>query len=102
MAFADRTGLEIHLVYYPPYHSKYNPIERVWGVLEMHWNGALLTSLDVAMNWAASMTWKGQRPEVFHFDHEYVRGIKVPKAEMVQVKAHIRRSEALPKYDLTI
>jgi len=26
--FADRTGLEIELVYLPPYHSKYNPIER--------------------------------------------------------------------------
>ena len=26
--FADWSGLELHLVYYPPYHSKYNPIER--------------------------------------------------------------------------
>ena len=26
--FADRTGLCIRLVYYPPYHSKYNAIER--------------------------------------------------------------------------
>jgi Rhodopirellula transposase DDE domain len=26
--FADFTGLEIRLVYYPPYPSKYNPIER--------------------------------------------------------------------------
>ncbi len=32
--FADRTGLEIHLLHYPPYHSQYNPIERVWGVLK--------------------------------------------------------------------
>jgi hypothetical protein len=31
VAFAQRTSLVIHLVYYPPYHSKYNPIERVWG-----------------------------------------------------------------------
>jgi transposase len=28
--FADWSGLEIRLVYYPPYHSKYNPIERCW------------------------------------------------------------------------
>jgi transposase len=27
--FVDETGIEIELVYYPPYHSKYNPIERV-------------------------------------------------------------------------
>lgn len=26
--FADKTGLKIRLVYYPPYHSKYNSIER--------------------------------------------------------------------------
>src|SRR5512143_3490229 len=31
--FADRFGLVIELVYYPPYHSKYNPIERCWGIL---------------------------------------------------------------------
>jgi Rhodopirellula transposase DDE domain len=31
--FADATGLEVKLVYYPPYHSKYNLynlIERCW------------------------------------------------------------------------
>ena len=39
VVFADRTGLEIVLVYYPPYHSKYNSIERCWGILERHWNG---------------------------------------------------------------
>ena len=30
------------LAYYPPYHSKYNPIERLWGILENHWNGEVL------------------------------------------------------------
>src|SRR5262249_60887366 len=62
--FADSTGVEIHLLHYPPYHSKYNPIERVWGILERHWNGALLVDLQTAMNWAATMTWKGQHPEL--------------------------------------
>ncbi len=28
--FADWSGLEVRLVYYPPYHSKYNPVERCW------------------------------------------------------------------------
>ena len=32
--FADWSGLEVRLVYYPPYHSKYNPIERCWSALE--------------------------------------------------------------------
>jgi len=34
--FADETGLELQLVYYPPYHSKYNAIERYWGGTNVH------------------------------------------------------------------
>ena len=37
--FAQCYHLTIRLTYYPPYHSKYNPIERCWGILEQHWNG---------------------------------------------------------------
>ncbi len=40
--FAARQGLTIELAYYPPYHSKYNPIERCWAALEQHWNGSIL------------------------------------------------------------
>jgi len=29
---ADTIHKPIQLVYYPPYHSKYNPIERCWGI----------------------------------------------------------------------
>ncbi len=47
--FSDRTQLTLELAYYPPYHSKYNRIERCWGVLENHWNGTLLNSIDVAL-----------------------------------------------------
>ncbi len=32
--FVDQVGLSVKLAYYPPYHSKYNPVERVWGFLE--------------------------------------------------------------------
>jgi len=45
LEFADNNGLVIELVYYPPYHSKYNSVERCWGILEQHWNGAILNSL---------------------------------------------------------
>jgi hypothetical protein len=102
VAFARRTTLEIHLVYYPPYHSKYNPIERVWGILEEHWNGTLLTNLGVAVEWAKTMTWNGRHPEVVHLGREYTKGVKVPKKEMEQVNAHLKRSPTLPKWDVTI
>lgn len=36
VAFAARSELTVELAYYPPYHSKYNPIERCWAALEQH------------------------------------------------------------------
>ena len=64
VAFASEIGKSIHLIYYPPYHSKYNPIERCWGILEQHWNGAKLQTVDTMLAWAKSMTWKGLHPIV--------------------------------------
>jgi hypothetical protein len=60
----DELGLTVKLAYYPPYHSKYNPIERVWGGLEQHWNGALLDTVETALHFAQSMTWRGLHPTV--------------------------------------
>jgi transposase len=44
--FAQRHYLNLRLAYYPPYHSKYNPIERTWGILENHWNGSILDEIS--------------------------------------------------------
>lgn len=52
----DTIGKPIQLLYYPPYHSKYNPIERCWGILELHWNGTQLRDADTMLAWAQSMT----------------------------------------------
>ena len=62
--FVDECQLTLDLAYYPPYHSKYNPIERVWGVLEQHWNGALLDSLDTVLQFAKTMTYNHMHPIV--------------------------------------
>lgn len=62
--FAKKYQLTIQLASYPPYHSKYNPIERCWGVLEKHWNGDLLDSIETVVNFAQTMTWKGKAPVV--------------------------------------
>jgi len=47
--FSRDIGIPIQLLYYPPYHSKYNPIERCWGTLEIHWNGTRLTDVDTML-----------------------------------------------------
>ena len=58
MEFACITNLNIHLLYYPPHHSKYNPIERVWAAVENYWNATLLTSIDKVVNTIGNVTWK--------------------------------------------
>ena len=41
-------------------HSKYNPVERVWGVLENHWRGQLFDSVDKVIGLAKTMRWKAK------------------------------------------
>jgi hypothetical protein len=100
--FCDWSGLEVRLVYYPPYHSKYNPIERCWSALEQKWGGTLLSSLEVILERAGRMTWKGRHPEVKQLNGEYPDGVRLTKAQMKPHEARLQRSEALPKYDITI
>ena len=100
--FADGSGLEIRLVYYPPYHSKYNPIERCWSALEKKWNGVLLTCLKVVLQCALRMVWKGRHPTVKRLHGEYPDGVRVPAKEMKEYEARLERLAALPKYDITI
>jgi len=93
--FADWSGLEVRLVYYPPYHSKYNRIERCW-------YGVLLSSLEVVLQCARRMTWKGSHPAVEHFEGEYPDGVRVAAKEMKLYEARLQRSATLPKYDVVI
>ena len=102
VAFADESGLEVRLVYYPPYHSKYNPVERCWSSLERKWGGALLTCLEVILGYARRMTWKGQSPTVDHLVGEYHDGVRLTKTQMKPIEARLERSKTLPKYDITI
>jgi hypothetical protein len=100
--FADRIGKPIQLLYFPPYHSKYNPIERGWGILELHWNGALLRDADTMLAWAQSMTWKGRSPVVALTHKEYPRGITLSKKAMPAVEQRLERHPELPKWDVFI
>lgn len=100
--FADWSGLEIRLVYYPPYHSKYNPIERCWSALEKKWGGTLLSSLQVILEQAKRMTWLGNHPVVECLEGDYPDGVRLGKKEMKPYEGRLERSKILPKYDITI
>lgn len=62
--FVRHYRITVRLAYSPPYHSKYNPIERCWGILANHWNGTLLDSIDTVLAVARTMTWQGRHPIV--------------------------------------
>lgn len=100
--FADVSGLEIELVYFPPYHSKYNPIERCWGVLEQHWNGTLLTTIDTAVNWATTMTWRALQPIVHRLKGIYERGVRLTPSAFFPIAERLTRCEKLPKWSVVI
>ena len=92
----------IQLLYYPPYHSKYHPIERCWGILELKWNGTKLIDAETMLGWAKKMTWKGLPPVVNLSRKVYEKGISLSKAAMAVVEARLKRNPKLPKYDILI
>ena len=100
--FSDRTRLTLELAYYPPYHSKYNRIERCWGILENHWNGTLLNSIETTLAWAKSMTWRGVAPLVQLLDRVYETGVRVAKSAFQTIANRLQRSATLPKWSLVI
>ena len=100
--FSDRYQLTLELAYYPPYHSKYNPIERCWGILENHWNGTLLRSIDTALSWTKTMTWRAISPLVHLLDRVYETGVRLAPREYRPIAARLKRSTFLPKWSLVI
>ena len=100
--FSDQHQVTLELAYYPPYHSKYNLIERCWGILENHWNGALLNTVQAALAWARTMTWRGVTPLVHLLDRVYETGVRLTPRLFRPIAARLQRSVTLPKWSLVI
>jgi len=100
--FADRERLVIRLIYYPPYHSKYNGIERYWGGLERSWNGYLLESVEATLMRARQFFWRTVQTTATLLDGIYQKGVKLDANEKRLLETRIQRSEWLRWYDITI
>ena len=99
---ADQFQLTVQLAYYPPYHSKYNPIERVWGVLENYWRGNLLDSLETVIRFAGNMTYNGVHPTVDVVQTTYHTGVKLTKQAMDVLEKRFERLPGLEKWFVLI
>lgn len=102
VSFVDQYGITVRLAYYPPYHSKYNSIERCWGILENHWNGALLDTIETILQFASTMTWKGIHPVVDLVSTTYQTGVKLSREAMEVVEARLTRAATLGKWFIDI
>jgi hypothetical protein len=100
--FAAHHQVNVQLAFYPPYHSKYNPIERVFGVLENYWNGDPLTSIAKALGMAEGMTYKGVHPTAKLFQGSYPKGVKLDKKSMKPYEKCLQRLADLSKWFIRI
>ncbi len=100
--FVDEFQLTIQLAYYPPYHSKYNPVERVWGALENFWSGDLLDSIDTVKHFAQNMTYNGIHPIVQVVKQSYQKGIKLTQKVMAELENRFLRLPRLEDWFVLI
>ena len=102
MRFAQAEQLEVQLAYYPPYHSKYNPIERCWGVLENYWRGELLDSEAAVLGFARNMRYAHKHPEVQRVTQTYPKCVRRTRPEKRRLEAWIERTSGLEKWGILI
>lgn len=102
VSFAQKHGVGIELAYYPPYHSRYNPIERLWGISEKHRNGELLDNIDKIIGLAKTMTYRGKSPVVNFIKDVYKTGVKLTKKVMQTYECLIHRLPGLEKWFVSV
>lgn len=100
---ATKYNITIELAYYPPYHSKYNMIERYWARLQLSWNGLIIDTVEKLINVINKVTWKGIKSTATLIEKEYKKGIKIDKYEISKLeKKHVYREEGIEKWSLII
>ena len=100
--FSKKINMPIQFVYYPPYHSKYNPVERVWAALENYWKPLILDTVDNVINIVGKMTWKGMNPIVSFIDKIYPLGVSLSVDDFNELQPFIQRNPRLLKWDVLI
>ena len=102
VTFSKKTGIPIQLVYYPPYHSKYNMVERFWAALENYWSPLVLDTVKNTIGIAKKVVWKGMNPIVHFLDKTYQKGLTVDSGDFKELQKFITRNPDLPKWDVLI
>lgn len=100
---SKKYNISIELVYYPPYHSKYNPIERYWARLQLSWNGLIINTIDKLIETINKVNWKGVYTQATLINKEYKKGIGIDKTDIkILERKHVYREEGIEKWSLVI
>ena len=102
VTFCQKINKKIQLVYYPPYHSKYNPIERFWAILEKYWSGCILDSVENTFNIVQNVKYKGHQVSSKLVDKIYQKTKVYNKKDWVKINPFIKRRDEIEKWDVLI
>lgn len=83
---AKKYNITIELVYYPPYHSKYNKIEHYWGVLQRKWSKELIKSDQKLIEVINRTKWHGINSKGYISSKLYEKGKKIDDKIMIEIK----------------
>lgn len=104
MDLANRIGMNILVVHYPPYCSKFNPIEhRLFSQITRSWSGAPLTSIeDAAKRAELTTTSKGLKVLVHIENKTYQLQRKINDDYEYRLANQVVFREKLPKWNYLI
>lgn len=97
---ADRTGIQIRVAHYPPYCSKYNPIEhRLFSHISRFWQGVKLVSLEQVrqLTRLKARLCKDMEIKVATLKKVYRKGKKIAKTEIE--KLNMKKDDFLGKWN---
>ena len=104
MDLADRIGMKILVMHYPPYCSKFNPIEhRLFSQITRSWSGTPLYSVaDTCRRAASTVTSKGLKVFAEIVDKAYETGRKVRESFQKRLANHVLFDKSLHDWNYLI
>jgi hypothetical protein len=99
---ADRTGMQIRVAHYPPYCSKYNPIEhRFFSHISRFWQGAKLVSIEQVrkLTRLKAKLYQSMEIKVATLKKTYRKGKKIAAKEIG--KLNMNRDKFMGKWNYT-
>ena len=72
------------------------------GVMENHWKGQLLDSVEKVVGFAKTMTYNGIHPVVKFINKSYEKGVKLNKKGIQQLEEMIERVKGIEKWAVDI